>query len=85
MIRSKRLFIALVATAIFLSTATALYASPVVKTIRAQFLGIRFSYNGKIVNPGANEPFIVDQTTYVPIRMVGELVGKTYNGTGKTN
>lgn len=83
MIRSKRLFIALVATAIFsLSTATALYASPVVKTIRAQFLGIRFSYNGKIVNPGANEPFIVDQTTYVPIRMVGELVGKNVQWDG---
>lgn len=83
MFRSKKRLLALGLTAVIsLSSATALYASPVIKTLRAQYMGIKFSYNGKIVDPGNQEPFVVDQTTYVPIRMVGELVGKNVQWDG---
>lgn len=82
MLKSKKRLIALATTAIFsLSTATALYAEPVIKTLKANFPGIKISYNGQ-VKTGEKEPFIVDNVTYVPIRMVGELVGKNVQWDG---
>lgn len=82
---SKKRLIALATTAtICLSTATAIYAAPeITKTLKAQFPGIKISYNGQ-VKSSDKEPFIVDGTTYVPIRMVGELVGKSVSWVGES-
>ncbi|WP_058486729.1 copper amine oxidase N-terminal domain-containing protein [Defluviitalea phaphyphila] len=75
-INPKKRFIALTTTALLsLSTTTAIHAAPVTKTLKAVFNDIKVSYNGE-VKSSDKEPFIVDGTTYVPIRMVGELVGK---------
>lgn len=72
--RKKRM-VALATTAVLLSS-SAIYAAPTTKTLKATFNGIRISYNGQI-KTDEKEPFIVDNTTYVPLRMVAELVGKT--------
>lgn len=78
----KKRLVALATSAIIcFSTATAIYAAPTTKTLKAIFNGIKISYNGQI-KTDEKEPFIVDDTTYVPIRMVGELVGKTVTWDG---
>jgi len=82
---SKKRLIALATSAAFcFSTATAIYAAPTTKTLKALFNGIKISYNGQI-KTDEKEPFIVDNTTYVPLRMVAELVGKnvTWDGVNK--
>lgn len=82
---SKKRLIALATSAAFcFSTATAIYAAPTTKTLKALFNGIKISYNGQI-KTDEKEPFIVDNTTYVPLRLVAELVGKnvTWDGVNK--
>ena len=53
----------------------------VTKTLEAQYPDIKMVVNGQAVTPqnGAGtvvEPFIVDGTVYLPMRVVGEAVGK---------
>ena len=71
---SKKRLIALATTAVFCFS-SAIYAAPTTKTLNAIFNGIKISYNGQI-KTDEKEPFIVDNTTYVPLRLVAELVGK---------
>ena len=60
-----------------------------VKTLEAHFSGIRITVDGNEITPhDANgntvEPFIVDGTTYLPVRAVGEALGKEVGWDGAT-
>ena len=62
----------------------------VTKTLEAQYPDIKMVVNGQAVTPqnGAGtvvEPFIVDGTVYLPMRVVGEAVGKQIEWDAKTN
>lgn len=81
--RKKRILALATSAMLCLSTTSAIYAASTFKNLKAEFPGIKISYNGQ-VKTGEKEPFIVDSTTYVPIRMVGELVGKAVSWDGAT-
>lgn len=69
----------------------ALAANEVSKTITVQYSNIKLVVDGvpispKSANGTAAEPFIYNGTTYLPVRAVGEAVGKqvTWDGQSKT-
>jgi Leucine-rich repeat (LRR) protein len=70
-------------------TATMVEASPVSKTLNAFFNDIKIVVDGESLSNinrmgKSNEPFIVDGTTYLPIRAVSEALGQTVNWDQKT-
>ncbi|NCB63573.1 MAG: hypothetical protein EOM52_08165, partial [Clostridia bacterium] len=61
------------------------------RTLQAQYMGIQIKVDGQTVTPkdatgNTVEPFIVDGTTYLPVRALGEAIGKqvTWDGETKT-
>lgn len=65
-------------------------ASSVGKQLTAFYDGIKIVINGETVQPkDANgnivEPFIVDGTTYLPVRAISEALGKEVSWDGKTS
>lgn len=85
--RSKTLLLAL-CCALLLSSVV--YAATRTKTLTAYYNDIQLVVDGVPVTPkDANgtvvEPFIVDGTTYLPVRAVGEALGKTVDWDGKTH
>lgn len=74
-----------------LTGGTALAANTVYRTITVQYSGIKLVVDGVEVTPqDANgttvEPFIYNGTTYLPVRAVGEAIGKqvTWDGGSQT-
>lgn len=70
---------------------SALAANTVYRTIQVQYSGIKLVVDGATVIPkDANgttvEPFIYNGTTYLPVRAVGNAIGKqvTWDGSSKT-
>lgn len=68
---------------------SAVYVDKSKKTIEVDYLDIRLVVNGKEVTPrDANgkvvEPFAYQGTTYLPVRAVGEALGKTVRWDGET-
>ena len=62
-------------------SSTALAANTIYKNIRVEYSGIKLVVDGQTVVPkDANgktvEPFIYNGTTYLPVRAVGNAVGK---------
>ena len=60
------------------------------KTLTAFFDNIRFVVDGELIIPKDDtgnevEPFIVDGTTYLPVKTVGEAVGKQFTWDGNTS
>lgn len=53
------------------------------KNLVAQYNNIKIYVDGKLVQT-TSEPFVVDGTTYLPVRAVGEAVGKTVTWDGAT-
>lgn len=85
--RSKTLLLAL-CCALLLSSVV--YAATRTKTLTAYYNDIQLVVDGVPVTPkDANgtvvEPFIVDGTTYLPVRAVGEAMGKTVDWDGRTH
>ena len=67
------------------------FAEPATRQLNAAFDNIKIKINGEEIIPkdaagNAVEPFIVDGTTYLPVRAVGEALGKdvSWDGTNKT-
>lgn len=84
-LKSKKKLIALVAAStlslsMFAPTA---YAASITKSLKAIFNNIKVSYNGEIKNL-TTEPFIVDGTTYVPLRAVAEIMGSNVQWANNT-
>lgn len=66
------------------------FATPVEQTIKILYNNIKIYVDGKLVSPkDANgnpvEPMIYNGTTYLPVRAVGQAIGKEVNWDGKTN
>lgn len=63
----------LAAVMIFASVASGAVAA---KDIKAYYRNIKIKVNGKFINVGQVEPFIYNNSTYVPIRLISEALGK---------
>ncbi|MCM3702994.1 stalk domain-containing protein [Paenibacillus macerans] len=62
------------------------FAANATKTLKAVYSNIKLVYNGQTISSSSGqEPFMVNGTTYVPIRMAGEALGKSlvWDGTNK--
>lgn len=74
-----------------LAAGTAVASSVITtKTLQAQYMGITLEVNGQTVTPvdGAGnptEPFVVDGTTYIPARTLGQVLGKDVVWNPETN
>ncbi|WP_411346164.1 stalk domain-containing protein [Paenibacillus sp. WLX1005] len=67
--------------------ANSTYASDATKQLKAVYANIKVLYNNQQVTVAdAQEPFMINGTTYVPLRVLGDAVGKkvTWNNTDKT-
>lgn len=84
----KGFAIGFVASALLLCSAT--FAENVQKTITAFYNNIKIVVNGETITPkDANgnvvEPFIVDGTTYLPVRAISEALGEEVDWDGATS
>jgi hypothetical protein len=69
---------------------TSVFAAPVQKKITAIYNDIKIYVDGEQVQPQDGkgnkiEPFIADGTTYLPVRAIGQILGKDISWDGKTN
>ncbi len=82
-------FISGVCVALVLSSG-AVFADTITKTVNAVYNNIKIVIDGKQITPkDANgntvEPFIIDGTTYLPVRAVSEALGKEVDWDGTSN
>lgn len=66
--------------------ANSTYASDATKQLKAVYANIKVMYNNQSVTvDAAQEPFMINGTTYVPLRVLGDAVGKkvAWNNTDK--
>lgn len=82
-------FISGVCVAVVLCSGT-VFADSISKTVTAVYNNIKLVINGEEITPkDANgnivEPFIIDGTTYLPVRAVASALGEDVNWDGKTN
>ena len=66
------------------------YAESITKQLNAVYAGIKLVVNGQSVLPKDSngnevEPFIVDGTTYLPVRAISQALGQTVTWDGKTS
>ena len=86
----KRIIFSALALVLCLSLAANVFAfTDTVKQLEAHFSGIKLNIDGVEITPkDANgnvvEPFIVDGTTYLPVRAVAEALGKEVSWDGET-
>ena len=83
----KYLLVSLIFIVIFTSTVV---ASTGTKTIQAVFRNIKIIVDGKLITPkdatgNIVEPFIVNGTTYLPVRAISDALGSNVNWDGDTN
>lgn len=71
-------------TAVIVGGVTVGYAKVAQTSIPVTYNNIKVTVDGKQLVT-EKEPFIYDGTTYLPVRAVGEAVGKTVGWDGKTN
>ena len=88
--KSLRVFI-LVLVCVLVLGAAALAANGYTKQLIANYVGVSLVIDGQLVIPkdingNTVEPFIVDGTTYLPVRAVAEALGKevSWDGDSKT-
>jgi len=82
-------FIAGICASVLLCS-SAVFAESIEKTVTAVYNNIKIMIDGeevtpKDVNGNVVEPFIIDGTTYLPVRAVASLLGKDVNWDGNTN
>ncbi len=82
-------FVAGVCVALVLSS-SAVFADSISKTVTAVYNNIKIVIDGEKITPkDANgnvvEPFIIDGTTYLPVRAVASALGKEVNWDGNSN
>ena len=83
----KGYFLGFLSAAVLVSGVT--YAASTTKTIEALYNNIKIYVDGIKIDPkdaagNAVEPFIYNGTTYLPVRAVGEAIGKTVSWDGET-
>ena len=75
--------------AITIFTAAPTFAASVQKQLTAYYNGIKIYVDGALITPKdatgkVVDPFVSDGTTYLPVRAVGEALGKTVDWDGAT-
>lgn len=71
---------------VILATAVPATAAQVTKSISVAYNNIKIVVDGQQISTDKNnEPFIYNGTTYLPIRAVGQAVGKQVSWDGNTN
>jgi hypothetical protein len=74
----KGMLLLLAGLIITLMAATSVYAAnakPILNTVKA-YSGVKIVYNGNELT-GDKSPYIINDTTYIPLRMLMENLGKT--------
>ncbi|HHV82174.1 MULTISPECIES: copper amine oxidase N-terminal domain-containing protein [Tepidanaerobacter] len=69
------IFTAVLVSAVLLLSSVAMGATGA-KDIKAFYRNIKIKVNGKLVDVGNTEPFIYNDSTYVPIRLISEALDK---------
>ncbi|MCI1959674.1 MAG: Ltp family lipoprotein [Clostridia bacterium] len=73
----------MLATALTVGGTTIAFSETSRKSITAEYNNIKIYVDGKLVQT-SSEPFVVNGTTYLPVRAVGEAVGKSVTWDGAT-
>jgi hypothetical protein len=63
--------------------AVTVYGAPSVSTVVQAYTGVKIVYNGTTLT-STSEPYIINNTTYVPIRMLMNQFGKDISWDGDT-
>lgn len=82
--RIKDIITGSVITAIVIGTGATAFAKATNMNIPVSFNNIKIIVDGKAIETD-KEPFIYDGTTYLPVRAVGEAIGKEVSWDGNTN
>lgn len=88
-LHKKSYFCGLATIVIILSLSLSAYALSTTREATLYYSGIQLTINGELVTPkdanGATvEPFIIDGTTYLPVRAIGEALGMEVSWDGDT-
>jgi hypothetical protein len=75
---------AIILAAVMLLSSVAIGAVGI-KDIKANYRNIKIRVNGKIINAGETEPFIYNDRTYVPIRLISEALDKVVDWDNNQN
>jgi hypothetical protein len=88
--KAKGILIGFVVSAVLFGVAATVYASVGTYPLMATFANVKIHVNGRPITPrDANgvtvEPFMVDGTTYLPVRAISEALGMkvSWDGEGK--
>lgn len=89
MLKSKKTRIILASVAVIIALSITVFAEDISKTINAVYMNVKLVVDGIQIEPkDANgnyvEPFIYNGTTYLPVRAVGEALGKDVSWDGNT-
>ncbi len=71
----RNLLIALASLLIVVVGAVTVYGAPSISTVVQAYTGVKIVYNGTTLT-STSEPYIINNTTYVPIRMLMNQFGK---------
>lgn len=82
--RVKDVLLGAVAASLVVGGTTSAFAKASKENISVSYNNIKLVVDGKTVNT-SNEPFIYNGTTYLPVRAVGEALGKNVSWDGSTN
>ncbi len=83
--KGKYIAMGMAISATVMGTVVPVIAKSTQENITAIYKNIKVVADGKTVNVGKDEPFIYNGTTYLPVRVVGEAVGKNVSWDGNTN
>jgi hypothetical protein len=88
--RIQGMVIGIIAAFIFTSAAAPALAGATTRQLNAWFNNIKIVVDGELIVPKDSEgrviePFIIDGTAYLPVRAVGEALGKSVDWDGATN
>lgn len=82
--RVKDVLLGAVTVSLVVGGATSAFAKASKENISVSYNNIKLVVDGKTVNT-SNEPFIYNGTTYLPVRVIGEALGKNVSWDGNTN
>lgn len=88
--RLQDIVLGMLLMALVMGLAVPALAAVTTKTLNANYMGIKIVVDGVPITPtdvngNLVEPFAVDGTTYLPVRAVGEALGKEVTWDGNTN